>query len=331
MEDVNAKGKCLVTGAGGFIGFHLSRRLLKLGYSVTGFDNMNNYYDVGLKERRIDLLSKHDGFCFIKGDLKDEAALSAVFKENRPDCVVNLAAQAGVRYSIENPGAYIDSNLVGFFNLLEAVRKNPVRHLVFASSSSVYGNQTKTSFSVEDRADRPVSLYAATKRSNELMAYAYSSLYGIPATGLRFFTVYGPYGRPDMAYFSFTRSIMEGKPIKIFNYGDLYRDFTYIDDIVSGIENVLISPPKQDDAGVRFKVYNIGNNKPVRLDAFIDTLEMCLGKKAIREYLPMQQGDVYTTYADVDDLMNDFGFAPDTPLEVGLSAFTEWYREYYGE
>jgi len=244
--------------------------------------------------------------------------------------VVNLGAQAGVRYSIENPEAYIKSNIVGFFNILEACRHNPVGHLVYASSSSVYGANKKVPFSTEDNVDHPVSLYAATKKSNELMAYSYSHLYRIPATGLRFFTVYGPYGRPDMACYSFTRDIMAGRPIKVFNHGDMYRDFTYIDDIITGIVNVMAKPPGEDDNGVRYKVYNIGNNKPEKLLDFIATLESCLGREAIKEFYPMQPGDVYRTYADVTDLMRDFDFKPDTPISEGLQRFVEWYREYHG-
>jgi UDP-glucuronate 4-epimerase len=242
-----------------------------------------------------------------------------------------LAAQAGVRYSIENPQAYIDSNIVGFFNILEACRHNKVEHLVYASSSSVYGNQQKTPFSTGDNVDKPISLYSATKKSNELMAYTYSHLYGIPTTGLRFFTVYGPYGRPDMAYFSFTKKILAGEPIRIFNNGDMYRDFTYIDDIVQGIENVLCNPPKQDENGVQYKLYNIGNNKPEKLMHFIETLERCIGKQAKKEFIPMQPGDVYQTYADVTDLMNDFDFKPDTPIEMGLAKFVEWYLQWAPE
>ena len=325
----DAKNRVLVTGAAGFVGFHLSKRLLDEGAEVVGFDNINDYYDVNLKYARLEILEKYEKFTFIKGDLKDKDAVDKLFADFEIDIVVNLAAQAGVRYSIENPSAYIDSNIIGFFNILEAVRHNPVKHLLYASSSSVYGNQEKTPFSVTDNVDKPISLYAATKKSNELMAYTYSHLYGIPATGLRFFTVYGPFGRPDMAYFGFTNKIMKGEPIKIFNQGDMYRDFTYVDDIVQGILNMLCNPPKEDENGDRSKVYNIGNNKPEKLMYFIETLEKAIGKTAEKEFLPMQPGDVYQTYADVSDLINDFDFKPSTSIEVGLSKFAEWYKEYY--
>lgn len=319
----------LITGGAGFIGFYLSKRLLKQGLTVIGFDNLNDYYDVNLKHSRLEILKGFDKYSFIKGDLANKDEVEEVFNTNNPDTVVNLGAQAGVRYSIENPDAYIQSNIIGFFNILEACRHNKVEHLVYASSSSVYGANKKIPFSTEDKVDNPVSLYAATKKSNELMAYTYSHLYSIPATGLRFFTVYGPYGRPDMAYYSFTKSILEGKPIKVFNNGDMYRDFTYIDDIVTGIVNVLQSPPQKDENGAPHKLYNIGNNKPEKLMDFIQTLEQCLGKEAIKEYYLMQPGDVYQTYADVTELMNDFDFKPDTPISVGLAKFVEWYREYY--
>ncbi len=321
--------KILVTGGAGFIGFHLSKRLLEDGYDVVGYDNINDYYDVSLKYARLEILKKFSNYTFVKGDLVDKDAVNKLFEDNRFDIAVNLGAQAGVRYSIENPQAYIDSNIVGFFNILEACRHNPVSHLLYASSSSVYGNQEKTPFSTDDNVDHPISLYAATKKSNELMAFTYSHLYGIPATGLRFFTVYGPYGRPDMAYFSFTNKIMKGEPIKIFNNGDMYRDFTYVDDIVQGICNMLENPPKPDENGDRHKVYNIGNNSPEKLMYFIETLEKCIGKTAVKEYLPMQAGDVYQTYADVSELMRDFDFKPSTTIEEGLSKFAEWYKEYY--
>jgi UDP-glucuronate 4-epimerase len=320
---------CLIIGAAGFIGFHLTKRLLKQGLTVVGFDNLNDYYDVNLKYSRLAILKDFEKYNFIKADLADKDKVNELFATYHPDIVVNLGAQAGVRYSIENPEAYIQSNIIGFFNILEACRHNKVDHLVYASSSSVYGANKKIPFSTEDKVDKPVSLYAATKKSNELMAYTYSHLYGIPATGLRFFTVYGPYGRPDMAYYSFTKAILEGKPIKVFNNGDMYRDFTYIDDIVTGIENILPNPPKKDENGAPYKLYNIGNNKPEKLMDFIETLEHCLDKKAIKEYFPMQPGDVYQTYADVTDLMNDFDFKPDTSISVGLTKFVEWYREYY--
>ena len=325
------KEKILVTGAAGFIGFHLSKRILEEGGEVIGFDNLNDYYDVNLKYARLEILEKYENFTFIKGNLADKAAVDNLFINYKPDVVVNLAAQAGVRYSIDNPGSYIESNIIGFYNILEACRNYPVAHLLYASSSSVYGNQKKTPFSTEDNVDHPISLYAATKKSNELMAFTYSHLYNIPATGLRFFTVYGPYGRPDMAYFSFTQKIMRGETIKIFNNGDMYRDFTFVDDIVQGIMNMLLNPPKPDENGARAKVYNIGNNNPEKLMYFIETLEKAIGKVAEKEYLPMQPGDVYQTYADVSDLQRDFDFKPSTSIEDGLNRFAKWYFEYYGE
>ena len=321
--------KVLITGAAGFIGFHLAKRLLEMGAVVLGFDNMNDYYDVSLKESRLRILHAFSNFSFIKDDLADEQAVTAAFQSFHPDIVVNLAAQAGVRYSIDNPRAYIDSNIVGFFNILEACRQYPVQHLLFASSSSVYGNQEKTPFSTTDNVDHPISLYAATKKSNELMAYTYSHLYGIPATGLRFFTVYGPYGRPDMAYFKFANMMYRNEPIKIYNHGDMYRDFTYVDDIVEGIEHMLCNPPKANEAGDQYKVYNIGNNKPEQLMHFIEVLEQALGKTAEKEYLPMQPGDVYQTYADVSELEEDFDFKPNTSIEEGLGKFAAWYKMYY--
>ena len=330
-----SKQTVLVTGAAGFVGYHFAVRLLSEEYTVVGLDNLNDYYDVRLKQWRIEQLeTKYDNFTFVKVDIADQKAVDAAFAKYRPDSVVNLAAQAGVRYSIENPGAYIASNLVGFFNILEACRHYPVKHLVYASSSSVYGNQKKTPFSVSDAVDHPVSLYAATKKSNELLAHSYAHLYGIPCTGLRFFTVYGPAGRPDMAYFSFTQKILSGKTIQVFNHGDLYRDFTYIDDVVTGIFNVLTSPPKGETPCT---VYNIGNNKPENLLHFIQTLEHALSSvygreiRAQKEFLPMQAGDVYQTYADVGDLMRDFGFQPSTPIEDGLLRFAQWYKAYYGD
>lgn len=320
---------CLITGSAGFIGFHLAKRLLEQGLTVIGFDNLNDYYDVKLKHRRLDILNDFTHYSFIKGDLADKAAVNEMFAVYHPDIAVNLGAQAGVRYSIENPEVYMQSNIIGFFNILEACRHNGVDHLVYASSSSVYGANRKIPFSTEDKVDKPVSLYAATKKSNELMAYTYSYLYGIPSTGLRFFTVYGPYGRPDMAYYSFTQAIIEGKPIKVFNHGDMYRDFTYIDDIITGIVNIIPNPPQPDENGATYKLYNIGNNKPEKLLDFIQTLEECLGKEAIKEYYPMQAGDVYQTYADVADLMRDFDFKPATPISAGLARFVEWYKKYY--
>lgn len=323
--------KVLVTGAAGFIGFHLAKRLLSLGASVCGIDNLNDYYDVSLKEARLAILEKEPAFTFVRGDLADEAAVTKIFEDFRLDIVVNLAAQAGVRYSIDNPRSYIQSNIVGFFNILEACRHYPVEHLLYASSSSVYGNQEKTPFATTDNVDHPISLYAATKKSDELMAYTYSHLYGIPATGLRFFTVYGPWGRPDMAYFKFTNKIVRGEPIQIYNHGDMLRDFTYVDDIVRGVENMLCNPPKANEFGDRYKVYNIGNNKPEKLMDFIETLEKAIGREAKKEYLPMQPGDVYQTYADVTDLIRDFDFKPSTSIAEGLGRFAEWYKEYYGK
>ena len=321
--------KILVTGGAGFIGFHFSKKLLELGCQVVGFDNLNEYYDVKLKYDRLAILQEFEKFRFIKGDLADKNVLEQLFETERPDIVVNLGAPAGVRYSIENPEAYLQSHMIGFFNILECCRHYPVEHLVYASSSSVYGANKKIPFSTQDKVDNPVSLYAATKKSNELMAHCYSKLYGIPSTGLRFFTVYGPYGRPDMAYFSFTQKIMKGETIKVFNHGDMYRDFTYVDDIVAGMINILSNPPKKNENGVRYKIYNIGNNKPEKLMYFIETLEKCLGKEAKKEFYPMQPGDVYQTYADVTDLIEDFDFKPRTPIEEGLQKFAEWYREYY--
>lgn len=316
----------LVTGAAGFIGFHLAKILLDQGATVVGYDNINDYYDTKFKYTRLNTLEKYNNFTFIKGDLADKQSIDKLFIEYKPQIVVNLAAQAGVRYSIEKPETYINSNIIGFFNILEACRHYRVEHFIFASSSSVYGANQKVPFSTYDKTDTPVSLYAATKKSNELMAYTYSHLYGIPTTGLRFFTVYGPYGRPDMAYFSFTKAIMEGKPIKIFNNGDMYRDFTYIDDIVKGIEQILCNPPEQDENTIKYKIYNIGNNKPVKLMDCIEILEKNIGKKAIKEYLPMQPGEVYQTYADIRDLEEDFHFIPSTSIEIGLSRFVEWYK-----
>lgn len=323
----------LVTGAAGFIGFHLCRRLLSEGTAVVGMDNMNDYYDPRLKESRLDILSEYERFTFIRGSIANDELVRFVFDDHHPDIVVNLAAQAGVRYSIDNPYSYVESNLVGFFNILEACRHSydkdsGVKHLVFASSSSVYGDQTKTPFSVNDPVDHPVSLYAATKKSNELMGYSYSHLYGIPMTGVRFFTVYGPYGRPDMAYFKFADKMRWGEPIQIYNNGDMLRDFTYVDDIVDGVTRIMSRPPEIKDRAP-YALYNIGNNKPERLLDLIDILEEELGMKAIREYLPMQPGDVYQTYADVDDLIRDFGFKPSTDLRDGIRAFSDWYKDYY--
>jgi len=321
--------KILITGVAGFVGFHLSKKLLEREIEIIGFDNMNDYYDINLKNSRLEILDTYTNFTFIKGDLADQSVVEDAFKIHQPEIVVNLAAQAGVRYSIDNPKAYMDSNMTGFFNILEACRHHPVEHLLYASSSSVYGNQEKIPFSTTDNVDHPVSFYAATKKSNELMAHTYSHLYGIPTTGLRFFTVYGPYGRPDMAYFGFTEKIIKGETIKIFNQGDMYRDFTYIDDIVKGIESMIEAGSKKEKGKAPYRLYNIGNNNPVKLMHFIETLEKEIGKEAIKEFLPMQPGDVYQTYADVDDLMRDFDFKPSTSIEEGLKKFVEWYKMYY--
>lgn len=331
MNTIDTKKKYLITGAAGFIGASLSKRLLDAGAEcVIGLDNINDYYDVNLKYDRLKTLEPFgERFVFLKGDISDEAFVNEVFEKYRPDIVMNLAAQAGVRYSIENPSAYIQSNIVGFFNILEACRHFPVDHLVYASSSSVYGGNKKIPFSTEDKVDHPVSLYAATKKSNELMAHSYSKLYGIKSTGLRFFTVYGPMGRPDMAAFLFADAMTHGRAIKVFNHGDMKRDFTYIDDIVTGVVNILPNPPKANDDGVCYKVYNIGNNKPEDLMQFISILEDKLGVEAKKEFLPMQAGDVPQTYADVSELEKDFDFRPNTPLEVGLERFANWYKEYY--
>ena len=351
------KGNILVTGAAGFIGFHLSKRLLDEGSKVVGIDNINAYYDVNLKKARLAILKKYDNFTFHKIDIANRRSMESLFQgspktETLPvtrhasrvtdsfDTVVHLAAQAGVRYSITNPYAYIESNIAGFINILEGCRHHKVKHLVYASSSSVYGANTKMPFSIHHNIDHPVSLYAATKKANELMAHTYSSLYKIPTTGLRFFTVYGPWGRPDMALFLFTRAILEGKPIDVFNYGKMQRDFTYIDDIIEGVVRVMKKTPKPNpswsgdapDPGTSYapyKVYNIGNNNPVELMTFIETIEKCLGKKAKKKLLPLQAGDVPATYADVDDLMNDVGFKPATPIEEGVGRFVEWYQKYY--
>jgi len=325
--------KILVTGAAGFIGFHLSKRLLLENETVIGIDNLNDYYDVNLKHSRLAQLKDNSNFQFLKIDLFDRTAISELFTDYEPDLVVHLAAQAGVRYSLTNPYTYADSNLSGFLNILEGCRQVKVQHLVFASSSSVYGANQKIPFSVDDHVDHPVSLYAATKKANELMAYSYSHLYKISTTGLRFFTVYGPWGRPDMAYFSFTNAILKGEPIKVFNYGKMRRDFTYIDDIVEGIVRVIKRIPRIENLeGTKapYKIYNIGNNQPVNLIDFIEILETHLQVKAQKQLLPIQPGDVPETFADIDDLVRDTGFKPSTPLEIGLKSFVDWYRPYYG-
>lgn len=319
----------LITGAAGFIGYHIARRLLGAGYRVFGADNLNDYYDPALKTARLAELERFERFAFTLCDLSDAAAVEELFASAKPDVVLHLAAQAGVRYSIDHPRTYIESNVVGFFNMLEAVRHHPVEHFLYASSSSVYGDRTGGAFSVSDRVDKPVSLYAATKKSNELFAYTYSHLYGVPATGLRFFTVYGPLGRPDMAYFKFTRAIFAGETIDVYNDGDLLRDFTYVDDVTACVESILFSPPKPDETGARCAVYNIGNNRPERLMDFIETLEKAIGRKAEKRFLPMQAGDVYQTFADISETTRDFGYRPITPISVGLPKFVEWYRAYY--
>ncbi len=333
--------KILVTGAAGFIGFHLSRRLLEEGLEVVGLDIVNDYYDPAIKEARLEILKPYKGFKFVKKDLSDRKAMEDLFSQEAFDGVVNLAAQAGVRYSLINPQSYVDSNLVGFVNILEGCRHNGVKHLVFASSSSVYGSNTRMPFSVHDNVDHPVSLYAASKKSNELMAHAYSHLFGLCCTGLRFFTVYGPWGRPDMALFLFTKAILEDRPIDVFNYGKMQRDFTYIDDIVEGVVRVLRKParpnpewngdnPDPGSSYAPYKIYNIGNNQPVELLHFIKVIEDTLGKKAEMNLLPLQPGDVPATYANIDDLVRDTGFKPSTTLEEGIPRFIKWYRDYFG-
>ena len=332
--------KVLVTGAAGFIGSALSLRLLDRGDEVVGVDNLNDYYDIELKKSRLARTQGHPGYTDVRIDLEDREGIAALFRENKPDSVVNLAAQAGVRYSIENPLAYIDTNLLGFANILEGCRHNQVGHLVYASSSSVYGSNTNMPFSVHDNVDHPVSLYAASKKANELMAHTYSHLYRIPTTGLRFFTVYGPWGRPDMALFKFTHNILAGKPIDVFNHGNHQRDFTYIDDIVEGVIRVLdrIPEPNPEWSGdapdsasstAPYRIYNIGNNNPVELMRYIEVLEDCLGKTAVKNMWPLQPGDVPATYADVSDLLRDVGYKPDMSIEQGIGNFVDWYRGYY--
>lgn len=330
----------LVTGTAGFIGFHLSRRLLQMGHTVVGLDSLNDYYDVNLKKTRLAQLEDDPEFHFHRLDLENRQAMAALFDQYGFGVVVNLAAQAGVRYSLSNPHAYLDSNLSGFLNILEGCRHKGVGHLVFASSSSVYGANTNMPFSVHDNVDHPVSLYAATKKANELMAHTYAHLYRLPCTGLRFFTVYGPWGRPDMALFLFTKAILAGDPIQVFNHGKMKRDFTYIDDIVEGVVRVMAKTPAPDpgwhgdhpDPGAStapYRIYNIGNNQPVELMRFIGAIEQCLGMEAKKEYLPLQPGDVPATYANIDDLYRDFGFHPKTSIEDGIRRFVDWYRDYY--
>jgi UDP-glucuronate 4-epimerase len=333
-------GRVLITGAAGFIGYHLCARLLDRGDRVVGLDNLNDYYDAKLKTSRLAQLQGNNNFTFHKMDIADREAMSELFSGKRFDIAVNVAAQAGVRYSLVNPHVYIESNITGFLNVLEGCRRGKVSHLVFASSSSVYGSNATLPFSVHHNVDHPVSLYAATKKSNELMAHSYASLYDLPCTGLRFFTVYGPWGRPDMAYFLFTKAIAEDRPIDVFNYGMMMRDFTYIDDIIEGVVRVMDAIPRPNPNWNRYspdpaasyapyRLYNIGNNSAIELKRFIEILEDCIGKKAKLRMLPMQPGDVPATYADVDDLARDVGFKPHTPLEKGLRTFVQWYREFY--
>lgn len=332
--------KVLVTGAAGFIGFHLSKKLSSLGYKVVGFDNLNDYYDVNLKKSRLTILQRQDSFEFIQGNLIDRKAISDLFRNHTIGYVVNLAAQAGVRYSLTNPHAYLESNLHGFLNVLEACRHNDVKHLVYASSSSVYGANKKMPFSVHQNVDHPLSLYAASKKSNELMAHTYSALYNLPTTGLRFFTVYGPYGRPDMALFIFTKAILEGKPIDIYNYGKMKRDFTYVEDIVEGITRLIptVPTPNEHWTGLNpdpsssfapYRIFNIGNNQPVQLMDFVEAIEEKLGMKAVKNLLPLQDGDVPETYADVEALIKAVGFKPATSIKDGIDKFIDWYKDYY--
>ena len=332
----------LITGRSGFIGMHLSKKLLDQGHQIIGLDNLNDYYDVQLKKDRLEILNGYDHFTFYEADLSDREAVEAIFDKEKIDVVINLAAQAGVRYSLENPHAYVDSNLVGFVNILEACRHHEIKHLIYASSSSVYGANVKMPFSTDDEVNHPVSLYAATKKSNELMAHTYSHLFNVPTTGLRFFTVYGPMGRPDMAYFSFTKKILAGETIQVFNSGEMMRDFTYIDDIVEGIVRLIDQPPKPNpdydrehpkasESHAPYKVYNIGNNQPVKLMDFIQTIEKHLGIEAKKEFLPMQPGDVKATYADIDKLQQATGFKPSTTIDQGIKQFVNWYMEYYHE
>lgn len=351
MNTLNLKKKVFITGAAGFVGANLAEQLLKAdNYHIIGLDNMNDYYDISLKEYRLSQINKaaqnsSSKWTFIKGDIANKSEVENIFKQFRPSIVVNLAAQAGVRYSITNPDAYIESNIIGFYNILEACRNYPVEHLVYASSSSVYGSNEKVPYSTQDKVDNPVSLYAATKKSNELIAHAYSKLYNIPTTGLRFFTVYGPAGRPDMAYFGFTNKLREGKTIEIFNYGNCKRDFTYIDDIVEGVMRVMRTAPSQQTGkdGLPlppYKIYNIGNSNPENLLDFVDILQQELIRAGVlpnnfdfekhKKLVPMQPGDVPITYADTSELEKDFGFSPSTPLRVGLRRFSEWYKEFYG-
>jgi UDP-glucuronate 4-epimerase len=337
---MSSSKKVLITGSAGFIGFHLTQKAIKRGYAVTGIDNLNDYYDVSLKQARLAVLEKLPGFTFGKIDLADRVNINRLFSENGFDCVINLAAQAGVRYSLINPHAYLESNLHGFLNILEACRHNQTGHLIYASSSSVYGANKQMPFSVHHNVDHPISLYAASKKANELMAHTYSSLFNLPTTGLRFFTVYGPFGRPDMALFLFTKAILEGKPIDVYNHGKMKRDFTYVDDIAEAITRLIPKTPVPDPewSGLKpdpassfapYRVYNIGNNQPVELLRFIEVIEEKTGKKAIKNFMPIQDGDVPETYADVEDLMREVDFKPSTSIETGVGNFVDWYREYY--
>lgn len=324
----------LITGCAGFIGFHLAKRLLLNNYAIIGVDNLNSYYDVNLKKARLKLLKEHENFSFELITIEDKEALEKIFFLNNIDIVINLAAQAGVRYSLENPDAYIQSNVIGFMNILKCCNHHQIEHLIYASSSSVYGANSKMPFSTNDNVDHPISLYAATKRVNELLAYTYSHLYDLPTTGLRFFTVYGPWGRPDMSYFKFTKAIMKGDPIQVYNSGNMKRDFTYIDDIVEGIVRLLGKKPERIQlptisSNAPYKIYNIGNNQPVKLMEFISIFEEKIGKKAIKQFLPMQAGDVHETYADIEDLEKDIGFKPQTTINEGIGKFIDWYKEYY--
>jgi UDP-glucuronate 4-epimerase len=319
----------LVTGAAGFIGFHVARQLLSEGRHVVGLDSLNNYYDPALKQSRVDILRGNSRFEFVRADLADRAAMAPLFGRHRFEVVVHLAAQAGVRHSIEHPHAYVDANLEGFVNVLEGCRRSGCRHLIYASSSSVYGANTKLPFSVADRTDHPISLYAATKKANELMAHSYSHLYRLPVTGLRFFTIYGPWGRPDMAIFMFTKAILEGTPIRLFNHGRMRRDFTYIDDVSRVVSRLVARIPATDGSGPPAKVYNVGNHHPEELTEVVSLLEKELGRAALKDMLPMQPGDVTETFADVGDLMRDVGFRPETPIADGLRNFVAWYRGHY--
>lgn len=332
--------RILITGCAGFIGFHLTRKAILLGYQVAGVDNLNDYYDVSLKKTRLQLLNGLPGFTFRQLDLADQQGVARLFRENAYTCVINLAAQAGVRYSLINPHAYLESNMLGFLNILEGCRHQKTGHLIYASSSSVYGANKKMPFSVHDNVDHPLSLYAASKKSNELMAHTYSSLYDLPTTGLRFFTVYGPFGRPDMALFIFTKAILENKPIDVYNHGKMKRDFTYIDDIVESVARLIpkIPKPNPEWSGMNpdpsssfapYRLYNIGNNNPIELSRFIEIIEEKLGKKADKKFLPLQDGDVPENYANVDDLMREIDFKPSTPVETGIGKFIDWYLEYY--